>query len=103
MSIFACPSSFQTVMKHGSGGGQVVSVFALYSDNPSSNPADAYSFFSTFFFYFDNQNFKFLKVCVKPWNRVFHCPKFLYLFQRDERSKNPPNCTHSRQRKKYSE
>ena len=26
------------------GGGQVVSVLAFYSDNPSSNPADAYSF-----------------------------------------------------------
>ena len=30
-----------------SGGGQVVSVLAFYSDfdDPSSNPADAYSFF----------------------------------------------------------
>ena len=28
----------------GRGGGQVVSVLAFYSDNPSSNPADAYSF-----------------------------------------------------------
>ena len=31
--------------KHlGRGGGQVVSVIALYSYNPSSNPAYAYSF-----------------------------------------------------------
>ena len=28
------------------GGGQVVSVLALYSTDPSSNPAEAYSFFS---------------------------------------------------------
>ena len=28
-----------------SGGGQVVSMLAFYSDNPSSNPAEAYSFF----------------------------------------------------------
>ena len=27
----------------GCGGGQVVSVLAFYSDNPSSNPAEAYS------------------------------------------------------------
>ena len=26
------------------GGGQVVSILAFYSDNPSSNPGDAYSF-----------------------------------------------------------
>ena len=26
------------------GGGQVVSVLAFYSDNPSSNPVEAYSF-----------------------------------------------------------
>ena len=30
---------------HCGGGGQLVSVFALYSDDPSLNPADAYSFF----------------------------------------------------------
>ena len=30
----------------GSGGcGQVVSMLAFYSDDPSSNPAEAYSFF----------------------------------------------------------
>ena len=29
----------------GRGGGQVVSVLAFYSDDLSSNPADAYSFF----------------------------------------------------------
>ena len=27
------------------GGGLVVSVLAFYTDNPSSNPADAYRFF----------------------------------------------------------
>ena len=29
----------------GRGGGQVVSVLALYSDDQSSNPAEAYIFF----------------------------------------------------------
>ena len=29
----------------GSGGGQVVSVLAFYSDYPSLSPADTYSFF----------------------------------------------------------
>ena len=29
----------------GRGGGQVVSVFAFYSDDPSLSPAEAYSFF----------------------------------------------------------
>ena len=33
----------------GRCGGQVVSVLALSSDDPSSNPADAYSFFSVKF------------------------------------------------------
>ena len=28
----------------GRGGGQVVSVLALYSDDPSSNPAEVYNF-----------------------------------------------------------
>ena len=31
-------------MGRGGGGGQVVSVFAFYSDDLSSNPADAYNF-----------------------------------------------------------
>ena len=34
----------------GRGGGQVVSVFAFYSDDPSSNPADVYSFSVKFVF-----------------------------------------------------
>ena len=34
----------------GSGGGQVVSVLAFDSGIPSSNPADAYSFFVKFVF-----------------------------------------------------
>ena len=29
----------------GRGGGLVVSVLAIYSDDPSLNPAEAYSFF----------------------------------------------------------
>ena len=29
----------------GRGGGQVVSVLAFYSNDPSSNPADVYSYF----------------------------------------------------------
>ena len=32
------------------GGGQVVSVFAFYSNDPSSNPAEAYSFSVKFSF-----------------------------------------------------
>ena len=31
------------------GGGQVVSVYAFYSNDPSSNPADAYSFYCKIF------------------------------------------------------
>ena len=31
-------------MSNGSGVGQVVNVFAFYYDDPSSNPAKAYSF-----------------------------------------------------------
>ena len=34
----------------GRGGGQVVSVLAFYSNDPSSNPADAYSFSVEFVF-----------------------------------------------------
>ena len=30
---------------HGRDGGQVVSVLSFYSDDPSTNPAEAYSFF----------------------------------------------------------
>ena len=30
----------------GSGGGQVVSVLAFYSDDPSLSPAEVYSFYS---------------------------------------------------------
>ena len=38
----------QTVLRNclkilGRGGGQVVSVLAFYSDDPSSNPAEVYS------------------------------------------------------------
>ena len=33
-----------TFLKRGRGGGQVVSVLAFYSDDPSLNPAEAYSF-----------------------------------------------------------
>ena len=38
-----CPINFGGYL--GRGGGQVVSVLAFYSDDPSSNPADDYSFF----------------------------------------------------------
>ena len=34
----------------GRGGDQVVSVLAFYSDDPSSNPAEAYSFFCNIVF-----------------------------------------------------
>ena len=30
----------------GRGGGHVVSVLVFYSDDPSSNPAEAYSFYT---------------------------------------------------------
>ena len=29
----------------GRGGGQVISILTCYSDDPSSNPAEAYNFF----------------------------------------------------------
>ena len=32
------------IVKQGCGGGQVVSVLAFYSDDPSSNPAEVYNF-----------------------------------------------------------
>ena len=32
------------LLELGSGGGQVVSVLTLYSDDPSSNPAEVYIF-----------------------------------------------------------
>ena len=35
------------------GGGEVVSVLAFYSNNPSSNPAEAYSFFCKIFVWKD--------------------------------------------------
>ena len=37
--------SREVYFAEGCGGGQLVSVLAFYSDNPSSNPANAYSFF----------------------------------------------------------
>ena len=40
-SRLGCPHN---VKQMGRGGGQVVSLLAFYSDDPSSNPADAYSF-----------------------------------------------------------
>ena len=43
---------FLTIYKPGNisylGGGQVVSVLAFYSDDPSSNPAESFSFFCIF-------------------------------------------------------
>ena len=38
-------SCSRKVGKVGRGGGQVVSMFAFYSNDPSSNPAEVYSFF----------------------------------------------------------
>ena len=35
----------QTKSFSGRGGGQVVCMLAFYSDDPSSNPAEAYRFF----------------------------------------------------------
>ena len=35
-------------MKSGGGGGQVVSLLALYSDNLSSNPGEAYNIYVHF-------------------------------------------------------
>ena len=37
---------FVTAKRQCCGGGQVVSVLALYSNDPSSNTAEAYSFFN---------------------------------------------------------
>ena len=34
----------KVLFKSGRGGGQVVSVLAFYSDDPSSNPAEVYNF-----------------------------------------------------------
>ena len=34
----------QKIIKAGRGGGQVVRMLAFYSDDPSSNPAEDYSF-----------------------------------------------------------
>ena len=42
--------TMHTVSSQGRGSGQVVSVVAFYSDDPSSNPADAYSFSVKFVF-----------------------------------------------------
>ena len=42
--------TMHTVSSQGRGSGQVVSVVAYYSDDPSSNPADAYSFSVKFVF-----------------------------------------------------
>ena len=39
-----------TIFFSGRGGGQVVSMLAFYSDDPSSNPADIYSFSVKFVF-----------------------------------------------------
>ena len=41
----------------GRGGGQVVTVHAFYSDNPSSNPADVYSF-SVKYVFEKNENYQ---------------------------------------------
>ena len=40
----------------GRGGGQVVSVLAFYSDDPSPNPVVAYNFFCIKFVFEKNEN-----------------------------------------------
>ena len=45
----------------GRGGGQVVSIQAFYSDNPSLNPAEVYSFFVKFGFEKIENKGRFLK------------------------------------------
>ena len=40
----------------GRGGGQVVSMLDFYSDDPSSNPADVYSFFCKICVFGKNEN-----------------------------------------------
>ena len=37
---------WETLMSLGGGGGQVVSMLAFYFHDPSSNPAEVYSFYS---------------------------------------------------------
>ena len=46
-SRLGCPLN---VKQMGRGGGQVVSMLAFYSNDPSSNPADAYCFSVKFVF-----------------------------------------------------
>ena len=48
----------------GRGGGQVVSVLAFHFDDPSSNPAEAYSFF--FKIVFENNENKQKEAGVGP-------------------------------------
>ena len=52
----------QTNFSMGRGGGLVVSALAFYSDDPSSNPAEAYSFFCKMF----EMNENILKSC-RSW------------------------------------
>ena len=42
--LISSKKPFITSTLLGRGGGQVVSVLAFYSDNPSSNPAEVYNF-----------------------------------------------------------
>ena len=42
---FGFDQTGKRVGRGGGGGGQVVSVLTFHSDDPSSNPAEAYSFF----------------------------------------------------------
>ena len=45
-----------TILSVGRGCGQLVSVLTFYSDDPSSHPVDAYSFFSVNFVIEKNEN-----------------------------------------------
>ena len=57
--------------KQGWGGGQVVSMLAIYSDNPSSNPTDAYSFFCKIYVWKDRKQTK--RVCGWPLKNPTQC------------------------------
>ena len=59
------------------GGGQVVSVLPLYSDDPSSNPAEVYSF-SVKFVFEKNEN-KQKEVWVGPLKKLPITQKLLYI------------------------
>ena len=68
----------------GRGGGQVVTVLAFYSDNPSSNAAEAYSF--SVKFVFENRENKQKEAGVGPCNKILI---YLILHSRNVSSHTP--------------